>query len=129
MPLGGVLTARRGAAVTLVVRIRPAQQPNWSQFLPRLAKVDVIRGAVTGPVSARDTFAAPATRVVKSYDVSGQSELITLTYALGRLDEPFYVRLRGSDGNRLAPGLNGAAVDPETGDTLRAWRITKCPGT
>ena len=21
------------------------------------------------------------------------------------------------------------AVDPETGDTLRAWRITKCPGT
>lgn len=112
VPLGGVLTARRGAAVTLVVRIRPAQQPNWSQFLPRLAKVDVIRGAVTGPVADRDTFTAPATRVVKSYDVSGQSELITLTYALGRLDEPFYVRLRGSDGNRLAPGLNGAAVDP-----------------
>ena len=27
-------------------------------------------------------------------------------------DAPFYVRLRGSDGKQLGPGLNGAAVDP-----------------
>ena len=25
---------------------------------------------------------------------------------------PFYVRLRGSDGNRLGPGLGGASIDP-----------------
>jgi hypothetical protein len=112
VPLGGVLTAKRGTAVRLVIRIRPAQLPNWSQFVPRLAKVDVIRGAVTGPVSNRDTFQAPGTRVVKSYDVSGETELITLSYPLGRLDDGFYVRLRGSDGNRLSPGLNGSAVDP-----------------
>jgi len=49
---------------------------------------------------------------VRSYDVTGQSGVIALSYPLGPLDDGFYVRLRGSDGNRLAPGLNGAAVDP-----------------
>jgi hypothetical protein len=112
VPLGGVLTARRGTPVTLVVRITPAQRPNWASFVPRLAKVDLIRGAVTGSVSDRDTFRAPQTRVVRSYDVSGESDQIVLRHALGRLDEGFYLRLRGSDGNRLAPGLHGAAVDP-----------------
>jgi hypothetical protein len=48
VPLGGVLHARRGTQVSLLVRIRPALLPNWSQFVPRLATVDVIRGAVTG---------------------------------------------------------------------------------
>jgi hypothetical protein len=107
-----VLTVRRGSQVRLRIRIRPARRPNWSSFVPELAKVDVIRGAVTGPVQDRDTFTAPGTRVVKSWDVSGDSGVVTLSYPLGRLDEGFYVRLRGSDGNRLAVGLNGASVDP-----------------
>jgi hypothetical protein len=110
--LGGVLHARRGTPVTLQIRINPARLPNWSQFLPMLAKVDVIRGAVTGPVTNRDTLTAPGTRVVKSYDVSGQTRTIVLSHPLGRLDDGFYVRLRGSDGNRLAVGPMGAAVDP-----------------
>ena len=112
VPLGGVLTARRGTPVSLVVRITPARLPNWAAFVPKLAKVDVIRGQVTGPASDKDTFRAPQTRVARSYDVSGDSGEIVLRYALGRLDEGLYVRLRGSDGNRVAPGLNGKDVDP-----------------
>ena len=112
VPLGGVLTARRGSPVTLQVRIVPARVPNWAGFVPELAKVDVIRGVVTGAVGDRDTFTAPRTRVERSYDVSGRTEEVLLTYRLGRLDDGFYVRLRGSDGKRLAPGLHGASVDP-----------------
>ena len=111
VPLGGVLTARRGTPVRLVIRIDPARTPNWAQFVPRLAKVDVIRGAVTGAAGDRDVFTAPQTRVVRTWDVSGQTQSIVLNYDLGRLDEGFFVRLRGSDGNRLAVGPNGAAVD------------------
>lgn len=112
VPLGGVLTARRGSSVNLVIRIRTSQRPNWSQFVPRLNKVDVIRGAVTGPVTDADTFSAPGTRVVQSYDTSGQTNTISLLYRLGRLDTGFYVRLRGSDGNRVGVGLGGPGVDP-----------------
>ena len=70
--------------------------------MPRLNKFDVIRGEVTGPASDADTFSAPGTRVIRSYDTSGQTDLISLNYGLGRLDTGFYVRLRGSDGNRSA---------------------------
>jgi len=110
--LGGVLTVRRGTPVRLVVRIETATLPNWSQVLPTLAKVDVIRGRVTGPVSDRDTFTTPDTAVATSIDVTGRTGVLELSYDLGRLDDGFYVRLRGSDGKRLAVGLNGAAVDP-----------------
>jgi hypothetical protein len=112
VPLGGVLTVKRGTRITLTIRIEPARLPNWSQFVPELAKIDVIRGAVTGPAADRDQFTAPGTRVVKTYDVSGRSGSINITYSLGPVDDGFYVRLRGSDGNRLAPGVRGAAVDP-----------------
>jgi len=112
VPLGGLLTARRGTPVRLVIRIETAQLPNWSQALPSLAKVDVIRGRVTGPVSDRDTFGTPDTSVVSTFDVTGRTGVIDLSYDLGPLDDGFYVRLRGSDGKRLAIGLNGSAVDP-----------------
>jgi hypothetical protein len=112
VPLGGVLGVRRGSEVELSIAIDPATTPNWAQFVPRLARVDVIRGAVTGPASDRDAISTAETRVVKSYDVSDQTDPIRLTYRLGRIDEPCYVRLRGTDGNRSAVGPGGPDVDP-----------------
>ena len=111
-PLGSAVDVKRGQRLELVISIDPATQPNWAQFVPRLAKVDVIRGAVTGPVADRDTFTTPDTRVVETYDVSGRRRRIDLTYPLGKAVEPFFVRLRGSDGKHTQPGFLGAAVDP-----------------
>ncbi|MFG3023785.1 PHP domain-containing protein [Streptomyces sp. NPDC048254] len=110
--LGGVLQVRKGSKVDLVVEISLANGPNWAQFMPALARVDVIQGDVTGAVSDKDTFATPATKVVKSFEVNESTGSVKLTYSLGRLDKPVYVRLRGSDGNRSAVGIHGAAVDP-----------------
>ncbi|MFD3585493.1 PHP domain-containing protein [Streptomyces sp. NPDC058683] len=110
--LGGVLQVRKGSKVDLVIEISLANGPNWSQFVPALARVDVIQGDVTGAVSDKDTFATPATKVVKSFEVNKSTGSVKLTYSLGRLDKPVYVRLRGSDGNRSAVGIHGAAVDP-----------------
>ncbi|WP_046734506.1 PHP domain-containing protein [Streptomyces humi] len=110
--LGGVLQVKKGSQVDLVVEISLANGPNWAQFVPSLARVDVIQGDVTGKVGDRDTFATPATKVVKSFEVHQSTGAVRLTYSLGRLDKPVYVRLRGTDGNRSAVGVNGAAVDP-----------------
>ncbi|MEU6256835.1 PHP domain-containing protein [Streptomyces sp. NPDC047043] len=110
--LGGVLQVHRGSQVDLVVEISLANGPNWSQFVPQLARVDVIQGDVTGTVSDKDTFATPTTKVVKSFDVNKSTGSVRLTYSLGRLDTPVYIRLRGTDGNRSAVGINGASVDP-----------------
>ncbi|MEU6907016.1 PHP domain-containing protein [Streptomyces coeruleorubidus] len=110
--LGGALHAKKGTKVTLTVDVAPAGGPNWAGFVPELARVDVIQGDVTGPVADRDTFTAPTAKVVKAYDVSKATGVIRLTFELGRVERPVYLRLRGTDGNRSAVGAMGAAVDP-----------------
>ncbi|MGY0064640.1 PHP domain-containing protein [Streptomyces sp. LZ34] len=110
--LGDALQVRRGGQVDLVVEISLANGPNWAQFVPKLARVDVIQGDVTGPVSDKDAFTTPDTKVVKSFEVNKSTGSVRLTYSLGRVDKPVYVRLRGTDGNRTAVGPRGAAVDP-----------------
>ncbi|MFI2710581.1 hypothetical protein ACH495_10700 [Micromonospora sp. NPDC018662] len=35
-----------------------------------------------------------------------------MCFPLGPVDEPHYLRLRGTDGNRTQPGALGADVDP-----------------
>ncbi|MFD7813562.1 PHP domain-containing protein [Streptomyces sp. NPDC059785] len=110
--LGGALHVKKGTKVTLTVTVALAGGPNWAGFVPDLARVDVIQGDVTGEVKDKDTFTAPTAKVVKSYEVNKSTGTVRLTYELGRADRPVYVRLRGTDGNRSAVGVNGKAVDP-----------------
>jgi hypothetical protein len=110
--LGGALHVKKGTNVTLTVDVALADGPNWAGYVPKLARVDVIQGDVTGPVADKDTFTAPTAKVVRSYEVDESSGVVRLSYQLGRVDRPLYVRLRGSDGNRTAVGAMGAAVDP-----------------
>jgi hypothetical protein len=94
------------------VTVTSASRRNPQGVLPALAQVDVIRGAVRGPVAERDTWKAPDTRVVRTEDVFGREGTCTLRVPLTAGEESFYVRLRGSDGNRNGPGCLGASVDP-----------------
>jgi hypothetical protein len=110
--LGGALHVKKGTQVTLSVDIALAGGPNWAGFTPKLARVDVIQGDMTGAAADKDTLTAPTAKVVKSYEIDKASGTVRLTYQLGRVDRPLYVRLRGSDGNRSAVGAMGAAVDP-----------------
>ncbi|WP_322753254.1 PHP domain-containing protein [Frankia sp. Cas3] len=110
--LGGTLRVRKGADVEVVITITLASRPNFAQFLPKLARVDLIAGDVLGPVQDRDSFTTPNTKVVKSFDISAATGSVTLTYTFTDVAAPFYLRVRGTDGNRTAPGLLGAAVDP-----------------
>ncbi|WP_030245829.1 PHP domain-containing protein [Streptomyces sp. NRRL S-455] len=110
--LGGRLRVRTGEKLTLDITVTTASRPNPQGLLPELAHVDVIRGAVRGPVADRDTWKAPDTRVVRSQDVSGRTGTYTLRIPLTAGEESFYVRLRGSDGNQHGTGYLGASVDP-----------------
>ena len=112
--LGGTLSAPRVNNVELQVDIALADRPNYHGDVPVLAKLDVIVGEVTGPAADRDTFTAPRTRVVQTLPVprdpaGGVASFRVPIRTDGRT--PFYVRLRGSDGKRVGPGLN-PAQDP-----------------
>ncbi len=110
--LGGRLRARRGERLELRVTVTTASRPNFHGELPSLAHVDVIRGAVRGQSRDRDAWRAPDTRVVKSVDTAGRTGRYTLRIPIEAGRDPFYLRLRGSDGRRNGPGLLGRSVDP-----------------
>ncbi|HZF90345.1 PHP domain-containing protein [Streptomyces sp.] len=110
--LGGALHVRKGTRVTVTADVALAGGPNWAGFVPKLARVDMIQGDVTGEAADKDAFTAPTAKVVRSYEVNQSTGTVRLTYDLGRVDRPVYVRLRGTDGNRTAVGAMGAAVDP-----------------
>lgn len=110
--LGGRLRVRQGEKLTLNITVTTASRPNPQGILPELAHVDVVRGAVRGAVADRDTWQAPDTKVVATKDVSGRKGTYTLRIPLTAGRESFYVRLRGSDGNRNGTGYLGASVDP-----------------
>jgi hypothetical protein len=110
--LGSTLQAKRGSDVEVRIRIGLPQEANWGQFVPQLKRIDVIVGDVTGPVSNRDTFTTPNTKVVQSFEVTPADNGREFVFRLPKVDGPKYFRLRGSDGKRSAPGLMGAAVDP-----------------
>ncbi|NNN29546.1 histidinol-phosphatase [Streptomyces sp. S3(2020)] len=110
--LGGRLRVRKGERISLYVTVTTASRPNAQGILPELQHVDVIRGAVRGAATDRDSWQAPDTKVVQTKDVSGRKGTYTLRIPLTAGDESFYVRLRGSDGNRHGAGYLGASVDP-----------------
>ncbi|MGP3981587.1 PHP domain-containing protein [Streptomyces sp. KR80] len=110
--LGGRLRVRPGERLLLTVTVTTASRPNFHGVLPQLAHLDVIRGAVRGPAWDRNAWRAPDTRVVHTADVSGRTGTYTLRIPVGRVEEPCYLRLRGSDGRRNGPGPLGVRVDP-----------------
>jgi hypothetical protein len=109
--LGHTLRVRRGTDIELTVDITPAQRMNNNGDLPHLSRVDVIRGLITGVVGDKDTLAAPHTSVVKMFDVAGKRNRFRLSLTFKKVAEPFYLRLRGTDGNRLGAGYY-ASQDP-----------------
>ncbi|GAB2477429.1 PHP domain-containing protein [Promicromonospora xylanilytica] len=109
--LGEELVVTRGTPVELTIAIDLAQGVNHAGLLPELARVDLIRGAVTGPAADPDTLYAPGTRVVRSWDTSGRSGSVELSSTFVA-EQDGYVRVRGTDGKRSQAGFLGADVDP-----------------
>jgi hypothetical protein len=99
--LGGRTSVRRGGDVTIDIAVELAGGPNANGDVPKLAKVDLISGPVTGKAGDRDSFTAPQTRVVQTFQVTGGSKRATFEYTFKNVQQSFYLRLRGSDGRQL----------------------------
>ncbi|WP_412538450.1 PHP domain-containing protein [Longispora sp. K20-0274] len=110
--LGGRVHVARGERLLLNITVTTASRPNYHGDIPKLAHLDVIRGAVRGPAADRDSWRAPDTRVVHTADVAGWTGTYTVRIPIEGVRESCYLRVRGSDGRRTGPGLLGAAIDP-----------------
>ena len=102
--LGGRTFVKRGGSIEVTIEVTGAGGPNFSGVVPKLAKLDLIAGPVTGPVVDRDTLSAPGTTVVKSFEVT--KNRARFTHVFRDVPGPFYLRVRGTDGNQLTPEGN-----------------------
>ncbi|WP_269939480.1 PHP domain-containing protein [Arthrobacter sp. HY1533] len=113
LAMGSTLSVAPGSDVELVITVKTASKANPNGTVPELAHVDIIKGLVTGPVADRDGFTTPNTRVHERIETNGRTGELVFTRTFSNVIEPFYLRLRGSDGKRSGVGPLGAAVDPQ----------------
>lgn len=110
--LGDRVRVRRGQDVQVTMAVTTTDYANFAGIVPELAHVDIIGGPVTGRVLDREGFRAPQTTVMKSFDTTGRRGTFTLSHVFRDVEESFYIRFRGSDGNRHGAGYFGRSVDP-----------------
>jgi hypothetical protein len=113
--LGGRTITGRGDDVELSVTVTLPAGPNFAGVVPHLAKIDLIAGPVTGRADDRDAFTAAGTHVVRTFEVPASARrAVTFRHVFQHVDASFYLRLRGSDGNRATS--SGDPVQDVVGD-------------
>ena len=118
--LGGRTFVKRGNDVEVTVEITLPKGANFNGDIPKLRKVDLIAGPITGPVADADSFLAPQTSVVKTFEISASARTsVEIRYVFKNVKQSFYLRLRGSDGNRVT--ADGGPVIDTVGDA-NPWK-------
>jgi hypothetical protein len=113
--MGGTLTVRRGANITVTVRFRDPSTPNAHGDNPGVARVDLIVGQVNGPARDRRSDRNGSTRVVarfrpEAWTASGEVREVALP--LPAVQSGMYIRVRGTSTSDLEPPMDSAGENP-----------------
>ncbi len=112
--VGGRTVAQKGDNVTATITVNLASLVNGNGVIPKLKLVQLISGAVTGPVTDKDTIFAPQTSVTESYVVNATSGTVVFTHTFKNVQGDFYLRFRGGDGKNV--DANGNPLMDVLGD-------------
>jgi hypothetical protein len=113
--IGGALKVARGSDVTVVIRVRDPAGKNFGGFTPSVARIDLIRGDVTGPVADRSADKNPTARVATRFGASHwarEGEVLSMAYTLKDVTRSGYVRIRGTNGSELEPAADVVGENP-----------------
>ena len=112
---GGKLAVARGANVTVTIRLHDPQTPNANGDNPAVARVDLIRGKVTGtnPVSTADSN--PTTRIEARFGPgqwTREGDDIIISHVLKQVSGDGYIRVRGTNTAELEPQPDAQGESP-----------------
>lgn len=110
--VGETLTLDRRSRndVEIEIRFRPLGGTNANGDRPEVARVDLIVGQVTGPVSDLDAATNPTTQVVARFgpgDWQRQGEEYVVRHTVRDAEASFYARVRGTSTDELEPAADG----------------------
>ena len=113
--IGGALSIRKGQDVRVTIRVRDPAGANHGGRTPDVARIDLIRSEITGPVADRSADANPNARVEKRFtaaDWTRDGEVLTISYLVKGVTQPTYLRVRGTNGSELEPAADPAGENP-----------------
>ncbi|OYU70190.1 MAG: phosphoesterase [Alphaproteobacteria bacterium PA2] len=103
---GDALTMKSGEAVTVTIRLVNPKTPNANGDHPVLARVDLIRGKITGPVRDRKADLNPSTSVAARFTAANwtvEGEEIVIRHTLTGIRSDVYIRVRGTNVEETEP--------------------------
>ncbi|WP_223285100.1 phosphoesterase [Paenibacillus sp. PL91] len=103
--------------VSVTITFKDPNAKNSHGDNPKVNRVDLIVGDVTGKVEDRSTAVNPTTKVVARFengDWKQNGEYITITYKLKNVDKDSYIRVRGTNTSELEPSLDPKGENPWT---------------
>ena len=113
--LGDSVAVVPGGSLTVTIRLRDPETPNHHGDRPRVQRVDLIAGDVTGRVADRSSDHNHSTRVVRRFsdaDWRREGEYLVMTHTLTGVERSGYVRVRGTNGTELEPTPDPLGEDP-----------------
>lgn len=113
--IGGTLEAPAGGTVAVTIRFLDPDTTNAHGDDPRVDRVDVIGGEITGPVADPSTDTNPTTRVLARFgeeDWQRDGSYWTMTHRIENVTGSRYVRIRGTNGEEMEPEADPRGEDP-----------------
>jgi len=113
--IGGTLGVNPGADLEVTIRFLDPTGLNAGEQNPSVARVDLITGQVTGPVSDRSTDTNPTTKVVTRFSENDwivEGPYRVMNYQLENVQNNSYIRIRGTNGQELEPEQDPLGEDP-----------------
>ena len=113
--IGGTLPLANEEGVTLSLKVDPAQSPNANGDTPKVQRVDVIMGQITGPAPSRDHDHNHTARVLHRFDADDwqvEDGRLVMTLDLPPSDHDYYIRVRGTNTAQLEPDIDPIGEDP-----------------
>lgn len=113
--IGGHLHVDSGEQIQIIIQFKdPIGENSWGED-PKVQRVDLIMGEITGSVEARETDTNPTTKIIARFteaDWEKQGEYKEIRFTIPKVEKESYIRIRGTNTNELEPEKDQVGENP-----------------
>lgn len=112
---GGTLKLTKKGPVKVTIRLRDPKSPNANGEDPSVARVDLIRGKITGVGTNRTVDSNPTARIEGRFTAANwrrEGEFIVIEHLITDVTGDEYIRVRGTNTQELEPTPDTAGENP-----------------
>jgi hypothetical protein len=113
--IGGTLQVSKDETVMLMIQFRDPEAKNARGEDPRVSRLDVISGEITGRAADRDGDRNDTTKVIARFDENRwtrKGDVSTMSLTLPPIGRSIYIRVRGTSTGDLEPPMDSAGENP-----------------